>query len=105
MRRISSVTVEMGAQKKFKIPFDRNSCPLCEISRNMHGTHQHTLGYCYAYRTLFWPAFWPARERNRFCFIERVIRSQLFSEKVAAVAVGGYKSTKCHLVGRLPASL
>ena len=42
----------------------------------MHSTHQHTLGHCYAYRT-FLLAAW---EQNRFCFIERVMRSQLFSE-------------------------
>ena len=42
----------------------------------MHGTHQHTSGHCYAY----WTFFSAAGERNRFCFIEREMRSQLFSE-------------------------
>ena len=42
----------------------------------MHSTHQHTLGHCGAYLN-FLRLLW---ERNRFCFIERDMRSQLLSE-------------------------
>jgi hypothetical protein len=40
-------------EKKFKIPFDQNSCPLPAISCEMHSTHQHTLGHDYVYWTFF----------------------------------------------------
>jgi hypothetical protein len=63
-------------QKKFKIQFDRNSCPLLEISSKMHRSPRHTLGHWYAQRIFCWAAW----VRNRFCFIERAMRSQLLSE-------------------------
>src|ERR1700730_16640530 len=40
------------------------------------GTYRHTIDHSYTYRTLFWPT----REQIRFCFIERVMRSQLVSK-------------------------
>ena len=42
----------------------------------MQGTHWHTADHSYAQRTFFWAA----REGNRFCFIERIMRLRLLSE-------------------------
>jgi hypothetical protein len=39
-----AIAVEID-QKKFKIPFDRNSCPLLEISSKMHRSPWHTLDH------------------------------------------------------------
>src|ERR1700689_4986434 len=42
----------------------------------MHQTRPYTLDHCYTQRIFFWAAW----VRNRFCFIERAMRSQLLSE-------------------------
>jgi hypothetical protein len=76
LARCLAIAVEMGPRKKFKISFDRNSCPLWEVPCKMDHTARHTLDHCYAQRIFFWAAW----VRNRFCFIERAMRSQLLSE-------------------------
>jgi hypothetical protein len=49
--------------------------------------------------------FWPRGSKIGFALLNASCVHNCFRKKVGAVAVGGYKSTKCHLVGRLPTSL
>ena len=99
--RISRNRSRDRPKKKFNIPLDRNSIHFSHFSCKMHSTHQHTSGHCYAYRTFFWPR----GSKIGFALLNASCVHNCFRKKVAAVAVGGYKSTKCHLVGRSPTSL